>query len=130
MTHFTLPILGKGNFRAFEISGDSMLPLASGTIVVGEKLDRLADLKDGNTYVLVTRQDGIVYKRVFNYLRESGELMLVSDNDKYKPYAIDPNGSMDGQGIHQRGVSASQCHSEDKVEEVVCRKMTVEVQVQ
>lgn len=90
LTHFTLPMLGKGNFRAFEISGDSMLPLASGTIVVGEKLERLADLKDGETYVLVTRQDGIVYKRVFNHLREKGELMLVSDNEKYKPYAIDP----------------------------------------
>lgn len=90
LPHFTLPILGKGNFRAFEIMGDSMLPLVSGTIVIGEKLERLNDLKDGQTYVLVTRQDGIVYKRVFNYVRENGVLFLVSDNEKYKPYSIDP----------------------------------------
>jgi transcriptional regulator with XRE-family HTH domain len=89
LPHFTLP-LGKGNFRAFEISGDSMLPLAPGTIVIGEKLERLSDLKDGQTYVLVTKQEGIVYKRVFNYLRENGLLFLVSDNTKYKPYSIDP----------------------------------------
>jgi transcriptional regulator with XRE-family HTH domain len=90
LPHFTLPILGKGNFRAFEITGDSMLPLASGTIIIGEKLERLSDLKDGHTYVLITRQDGIVYKRVFNYLKENGVLFLVSDNEKYKPYSIDP----------------------------------------
>lgn len=63
--------------NAFEISGDSMLPLFPGTIVIGEKLERLNDLKDGQTYVLVTQQDGIVYKRVFN-------------NERYKPYSIDP----------------------------------------
>ena len=90
LPHFTLPILGKGNFRAFEISGDSMLPLASGTIVVGERLERLNDLKDGQTYILVTRDDGVVYKRVFNYITENGVLFLVSDNPKYKPYSIDP----------------------------------------
>lgn len=90
LPHFTLPNLGNGDFRAFEISGDSMLPLASGTIVVGERLERLSDLKDGQTYVLVTKQDGIVYKRVFNYIRDNGVLFLVSDNERYKPYAIDP----------------------------------------
>lgn len=90
LPHFTLPFLGKGNFRAFEISGDSMLPLVSGTIVIGEKLERLSDLRDGRTYVLVTRQEGIVYKRVFNYIRDRGVLFLVSDNAKYKPYSIDP----------------------------------------
>lgn len=90
LPHFTLPILGTGNFRAFEISGDSMLPLLPGTIVIGEKLERLNDLKDGHTYVLVTQQDGIVYKRVFNYLRDKGLLFLVSDNERYKPYSIDP----------------------------------------
>jgi len=90
LPHFTLPILGKGNYRAFEISGDSMLPLTSGTIVVGERLEKLNDLKDGQTYVLVTKQDGVVYKRVFNYIRDNGVLFLVSDNSKYKPYSLDP----------------------------------------
>ena len=90
LPHITLPFLGKGNFRAFEITGDSMLPLTPGTIVIGEKLERLSDLKDGKTYVLVTRNEGIVYKRVFNHIRDRGVLSLVSDNKKYKPYSIDP----------------------------------------
>lgn len=90
LPHFTLPNLGKGNFRAFEISGDSMLPLQSGTIVVGEKVERLSQVKDGLTYILVSKTDGIVYKRVFNYLNENGMFYLVSDNGRYKPYSIDP----------------------------------------
>lgn len=34
---FTLPMLGSGHFRAFEIIGDSMLPTPSGSIIVGQK---------------------------------------------------------------------------------------------
>lgn len=90
LPHISLPFLGKGNFRAFEIMGDSMLPLPSGSIVIGEKVERLSDLKDGRTYVLVTRNEGIVYKRVFNHIRDQGVLTLVSDNSKYKPYTVDP----------------------------------------
>src|SRR5262249_34169535 len=36
---FTLPMLTGGNYRAFEIIGDSMLPTPSGSIIVGEKLE-------------------------------------------------------------------------------------------
>jgi transcriptional regulator with XRE-family HTH domain len=86
---FKLPVLSIGNYRAFEISGDSMLPILPGTIVVGEYVEDLRDLKNGKTYVLVTNREGIVYKRVFNYLAESGKLFLVSDNRQYAPYQLD-----------------------------------------
>ena len=86
---FKLPILGHGTYRAFEISGDSMLPLMPGTIVIGEYIDDLRDLKNGKTYVLVTKREGIVYKRVFNYIADTGKLFLVSDNRHYAPYQID-----------------------------------------
>jgi len=33
---FTLPMLGNGHFRAFEIIGDSMLPTPSGSIIVAD----------------------------------------------------------------------------------------------
>ena len=39
--------------------------------------------------MLVTEREGIVYKRVFNYLTESGKLFLVSDNRQYATYQID-----------------------------------------
>jgi transcriptional regulator with XRE-family HTH domain len=86
---FRLPVLSQGTYRAFEISGDSMLPILPGTIVVGEYVDDLRHLKNGKTYVLVTKREGVVYKRVFNYLDESGKLFLVSDNRQYAPYQVD-----------------------------------------
>lgn len=86
---FQLPSLPRsGTYRAFEISGDSMLPLKPGTIVVGEYLSDWNDIKNGQTYVLLTRSEGVVYKRVFNYLKENKKLFLVSDNRSYAPYEI------------------------------------------
>lgn len=88
---FHLPMLpSNATYRAFEIHGDSMLPLLSGTIVVGEYIDNLQDIKSGKTYILVTRKEGVVYKRVFNYIPEKGKLFLVSDNKQYSPFEIAP----------------------------------------
>ncbi len=88
LPHFSLPILKQGTYRAFEISGDSMLPLMPGTVVVGEYVDDLRNIKSGKTYVLVTQREGVVYKRVFNYLEDNGTLFLVSDNRQYAPYQL------------------------------------------
>ncbi len=92
---FQLPILKQGTYRAFEISGDSMLPLLPGTIVVGEHVEDLKSIKSGKTYILVSQREGVVYKRVFNYLDETGKLFLVSDNRHYSPYQIDGNEVME-----------------------------------
>ena len=89
LPRFKLPILNQGTYRAFEITGDSMLPILPGTIVVGEWVEDFQNLKNGKSYVLVTQREGIVYKRVFNYLQENGKLFLVSDNRQYAPYQID-----------------------------------------
>jgi transcriptional regulator with XRE-family HTH domain len=86
---FQLPILKHGTYRAFEINGDSMLPLMPGTIVIGEHVEDLKNIKSGKTYVIVSQREGVVYKRVFNYLEESGKLFLVSDNRHYSPYQLD-----------------------------------------
>lgn len=89
LPRFKLPILKQGTYRAFEISGDSMLPIVPGTVVIGEWVEDLQHIKNGKPYVLVTQREGIVYKRVFNYLQENGKLFLVSDNRQYSPYQID-----------------------------------------
>ena len=47
---FTLPMLAPGNYRAFEIVGDSMLPTQSGSVIVGEKVDDPDDVKSNQTY--------------------------------------------------------------------------------
>lgn len=89
LPQFHLPNLSRqATYRAFELAGDSMLPLIPGTIVVGAYVDQLKHIKSGQTYVLVTQTEGVVYKRVFNYLAENGKLFLVSDNDHYKPYEV------------------------------------------
>lgn len=86
---FRLPMLpATGSYRAFEISGDSMLPLVSGTVVVGRYVDELAHLKDGTPCVVVSPRDGIVFKRVFHKARPAGALALHSDNPQYKPYDL------------------------------------------
>lgn len=93
---FNLPVLPKsGTYRAFEINGDSMLPIVSGSIIVGKYVEQLADISNGKTYVLVTKSDGLVYKRVFNYLEERGKLFLVSDNKSYDAYELDPEDVME-----------------------------------
>jgi phage repressor protein C with HTH and peptisase S24 domain len=85
---FTLPMLGSGNFRAFEIVGDSMLPTPSGSVIVGEKIEDVEDVKTNNTYIVVSKGEGIVYKRVMKNNRLKDKLTLVSDNPQYSPYNV------------------------------------------
>jgi hypothetical protein len=88
LNRFRLPFLPAGTYRAFEIKGDSMLPLPPGSVVVSEYIDDWTKIKDGQTYVILSKQDGIVYKRVFNQIAESSSLILRSDNTSYPAYSI------------------------------------------
>ena len=85
---FTLPMLAPGNYRAFEIVGDSMLPTTSGSVIVGEKIDDLEEVKSNQTYILVSRNEGIVYKRVMKNNKSRTKLTLISDNTAYQPYNV------------------------------------------
>ncbi|MET0244153.1 MAG: LexA family transcriptional regulator [Flavitalea sp.] len=86
---FTLPMLAPGSYRAFEIVGDSMLPTPSGSIIVGEKVDNYEDVRSSNTYIVISRNEGIVYKRVMKNTRAKNKLTLISDNPAYQPYNVD-----------------------------------------
>ncbi|WP_133272793.1 LexA family transcriptional regulator [Hymenobacter radiodurans] len=87
---FRLPMLGSGGtYRAFEIEGDSMLPIASGTVIVGRYVDDWLTIKDGTPCVVVSGKEGIVFKRIFNRLKQGAMLSLHSDNPVYSPYEID-----------------------------------------
>ena len=86
---FRLPMLSQtGTYRAFEIAGDSMLPIASGTVIVGRYVEEWASIKDGTPCVVVSSRDGIVFKRVFNKLRSNAMLVLHSDNPNFSPYDV------------------------------------------
>lgn len=90
---FQLPMLSGGTFRAFEIKGDSMLPLRSGTIIIGEYLQDWRDIKSGQTYVIVSESEGVVYKRVYTRKGPDGTpiLNLKSDNSAYTAYDVSVN---------------------------------------
>ena len=85
---FTLPMLTGGNYRAFEIIGDSMLPTPSGSIIVGEKVESIDDTKNNQAYIVVSKSEGIVYKRIVKSNRSKNKISLESDNPAYQPYQI------------------------------------------
>jgi transcriptional regulator with XRE-family HTH domain len=86
LQHISLPFLRNGKYRAFPVTGDSMPPHKEGSFVVGEYIERLSDVVDGKTYILVTKTNGIVYKR----LNKNGKNSLVanSDNTIYESYEV------------------------------------------
>ena len=91
LPRFSFPVPELGNERTrrvFQIRGDSMLPVQPGSYVLCEYLQDWTGLVDGETYVLLTLNDGIVYKRVYNQISQSNELILKSDNPDYRPYNI------------------------------------------
>lgn len=81
------PSIPEGTFRGFEIQGESMLPIEPGSIVICSYVERLDDIKDDKTYVVVSKNDGLVYKRIKN-LNNNQHLFLQSDNESYLPYEI------------------------------------------
>ncbi|HTE29314.1 MAG TPA: LexA family transcriptional regulator [Chryseolinea sp.] len=86
----SIPVLPRNKtYRAFEIQGDSMLPVQPGSIIFGEYLEEVEAVKNGKLYVVVTKQDGIVFKRLFNFSGDNARLLLVSDNRQYPPYTVD-----------------------------------------
>lgn len=85
---FTLPMLTGGNYRAFEIIGDSMMPTPSGSIIVGEKTEDIENVKSNAAYIVVSNSEGIVYKRVIKSNKNKNKLTLVSDNPAYQPYQV------------------------------------------
>ena len=85
---FTLPMLKGGQYRAFEIIGDSMMPTPSGSIIVGEKVDSMDDVKNGQAYIVVSKNEGIVYKRIQKNAKMKNKITLESDNPNFQPYQI------------------------------------------
>lgn len=87
---FTLPIQELGRertYRLFQIKGDSMHPIPDGSYIITEYIQNWTNIRDNHCYVLITRDEGVVYKRVLNRLDED-MLILKSDNPDYKPYSV------------------------------------------
>lgn len=83
----SFPGIPEGTYRGFQIHGDSMLPMRSGSIVLCTYVENLKHIKSGATYVIITKMDGVVYKRVFAH-HDKRTLTAISDNPIFPPYKI------------------------------------------
>lgn len=90
LDHMALPFLHtSGKCRAFPISGDSMPPYADGSYVIGEYISNRDDVANGEKYIVLSRDEGIVFKRIYRHNDNREVIMLHSDNPKYSPYPIE-----------------------------------------
>jgi len=81
------PNIPEGTYRGFAIQGDSMLPMASGSIVIASYIEDLSQVRNDKTYIIVGKNEGLVYKRVQRN-DERRSLVLMSDNPIFAPYEI------------------------------------------
>ncbi len=86
---FRLPFLSKQKkYRTFQISGDSMLPIPDGAYVTGEFVQDWTTIRNRDAYIILTKEDGIVFKIVENRINQGGKLILHSLNPLYEPFEI------------------------------------------
>ena len=86
---FTMPFLSRDRkYRTFQISGDSMLPIPDGSYVTGEYVLDWTFIRSGQPYIVLTQDDGIVFKIVENKIEHQGKLTLSSLNPLYHPYDL------------------------------------------
>lgn len=84
-----LPFIPTGKHRAFPIKGDSMEPwVREGAFVVGKFVESPDYIRDGQTYIVVTHNEGLVYKRIYRNEQNKNVLIFKSDNAFYAPYEV------------------------------------------
>ena len=87
---FQLPFLSRDRkYRMFQIDGDSMLPIPDKSYVIAEYVRDWNEIKDGCASIILTKDEGIVFKIVYNQIRKKKNLLLKSLNSEYKSYEVD-----------------------------------------
>jgi hypothetical protein len=76
------------SLRLFQIEGDSMLPLPSGSYVLASFVEDLHTAGNCYPYIAVTQNDGIVFKRIENHLETTGTFRMISDNPEFQTYDL------------------------------------------
>ena len=90
LPHFSSPfpeLPQDRTYRYFQLKGDSMLPIKAGDYVITTYVQDWEMVHNDGLYILVTKEEGIVFKRVLNNLKE-GHFVLKSDNNAYTPYNV------------------------------------------
>ena len=88
---FDLPIpeFRNATYRGFQVEGDSMLPnLKPGDWVLARAVEDLEDVSPNKMYVVVLH-DAVMVKKIDRH-PNTGNLILISLNENYPPYEIQP----------------------------------------
>jgi transcriptional regulator with XRE-family HTH domain len=84
-----LPCLsGEKKYRTFQLLWDSMLPSPEQAWVTGEYVLDWKELKTGEACVVLTMDDGIVFKIIENRMEKEGKMIMYSLNPLYEPYEL------------------------------------------
>jgi DNA-binding XRE family transcriptional regulator len=73
--------------RIFQIQGDSMLPVPDKAYIITSFVEEWSGVRSGERYVIVTANDGLLFKRV-EKKPHSAHLLLISDNTFYEPFEL------------------------------------------
>jgi hypothetical protein len=68
-----------------------MPPVGEGSQVVAEYVQNWMTIRSGTPCIVVTKEEGIVFKVVHNLLDSSQSFQLCSTNTFYKPYLVHAN---------------------------------------
>ena len=87
---FHLPVIKKDHkYRLFSVTGDSMLPFPEDAFMIGEYVDDWFSIKDGEKCLVISNEQGLALKEVYNQLKKDKTLILKSTNPIYNPYKIE-----------------------------------------
>ncbi len=85
-----LPFLSKRKkYRAFQIEGDSMLPIPSGSYIVSEFEEDNRNIQEGEMYIFLILNEGLVFKVAYFSKKSRSKIILHSLNSAYDPYEIE-----------------------------------------
>ncbi len=89
---FRLPFLSKSKkYRTFQLNGDSMLPIPDKSWVTVEFVQDWNTIMSGDAFIILTLNDGIVFKIAENKIKNEGKLSLFSLNPVYEPFDVHVN---------------------------------------
>jgi transcriptional regulator with XRE-family HTH domain len=81
LSAYRLPGYTNGTYRIFEVEGHSMFPTLQDADRVIARWADISEVRDDRVYVLVTRYQGVLIKRLINRYHE-GKIIVKSDNNQ------------------------------------------------
>jgi phage repressor protein C with HTH and peptisase S24 domain len=88
LSRFTFPKLKEGTYRAFEIQGTSMLPIKEGDVIIGRYVEQREQIRSNKRYIILLREEGLLFKRVIIEKSVKNNVILLSDNPDFQPFTV------------------------------------------